>query len=307
MESQCALVCSRGLLHATDIHVLRPRSSTRHLFDHPLLLQAKEARDKENDGTTIYVCSDAMATFVAEKCIDRIPYRFILVTGDSDACMPKDAFAGNKEALKTFLDHPRLIHWYSQNCVLHVHPKLTAIPIGLDYHTLTKPGGHHAWGPTQTPAEQEAALLHIQTREERKVQCYANFHFAVRGRYAKERQQALDQVDPSLVFYEPTMVPRLDSWQHMAEYAFVLSPAGNGLDCHRTWEALALGCIPIVRRLLIETVFDDLPVLVVNEWSDVTPALLRDTLAAFQTRTFRREKLSLRYWLDTVRSGQKPV
>ena len=29
---------------------------------------------------------------------------------------------------------------------------------------------------------------------------------------------------------------------------FVLSPPGNGIDCHRTWEALFLGAIPIVKR-----------------------------------------------------------
>jgi hypothetical protein len=50
-------------------------------------------------------------------------------------------------------------------------------------------------------------------------------------------------------------------------------------------------------------------VLVVNEWSDVTAELLRDTLVSFQTKgkMFRMEKLSLRYWIDTVRSGRKPV
>jgi hypothetical protein len=30
-------------------------------------------------------------------------------------------------------------------------------------------------------------------------------------------------------------------------YAFVASPYGGGPDCHRTWEALILGCIPIVK------------------------------------------------------------
>ena len=32
----------------------------------------------------------------------------------------------------------------------------------------------------------------------------------------------------------------------MAEYAFVLSPLGNGYDCFRTWEIFAMGSIPIV-------------------------------------------------------------
>lgn len=49
---------------------------------------------------------------------------------------------------------------------------------------------------------------------------------------------------------------------------FVPSPAGNGFDCHRTWEAIYLGCVPVV--LKSEFCGDSTwPVFVVNEWSDL--------------------------------------
>ena len=35
--------------------------------------------------------------------------------------------------------------------------------------------------------------------------------------------------------------------QEMVRHRSVISPMGNGLDCHRTWEALYLGVIPLVR------------------------------------------------------------
>jgi hypothetical protein len=57
---------------------------------------------------------------------------------------------------------------------------------------------------------------------------------------------------------------------------FVLSPPGHGLDCFRTWEALALGCIPIVLNTQVKAVYDGVPVLIVNKWEDVTDALLID-------------------------------
>lgn len=50
---------------------------------------------------------------------------------------------------------------------------------------------------------------------------------------------------------------------------FVLSPPGNGLDCHRTWEALYLGAIPIVKRASWPFAHLQLPVLVINEWEDL--------------------------------------
>ena len=34
----------------------------------------------------------------------------------------------------------------------------------------------------------------------------------------------------------------------LSSYKFALSPEGNGIDCHRTWECLYLGVIPIVKK-----------------------------------------------------------
>ena len=54
----------------------------------------------------------------------------------------------------------------------------------------------------------------------------------------------------------------------MRKSKFVPSPAGNGFDCHRTWEAIYLGCVPVV--LKSEFCGDSTwPVFVVNEWSDL--------------------------------------
>ena len=55
----------------------------------------------------------------------------------------------------------------------------------------------------------------------------------------------------------------------LANSRFVLSPAGNGYDCHRTWEAMYLGAIPIVRRAHWPFMGLNLPVLVVDEWRDL--------------------------------------
>ncbi len=57
--------------------------------------------------------------------------------------------------------------------------------------------------------------------------------------------------------------------QEIANSKFVLSPAGNGLDCHRTWEAIYLGAIPIVRRAHWAFSNRELPVLIVDKWSDL--------------------------------------
>ena len=48
----------------------------------------------------------------------------------------------------------------------------------------------------------------------------------------------VDVVEQRLGYYEYMKLLR--------SYRYVLSPPGTGPDCHRNWEALAMGCIPIV-------------------------------------------------------------
>ena len=59
---------------------------------------------------------------------------------------------------------------------------------------------------------------------------------------------------------------------------FVPSPAGNGLDCHRTWEALYLGAVPVVLKSEY-TGDESWPVLVIDSWERfvrLEPKALRD-------------------------------
>ena len=59
---------------------------------------------------------------------------------------------------------------------------------------------------------------------------------------------------------------------------FVPSPAGNGLDCHRTWEAFYLGAVPVVLKSEY-TGDESWPVLVIDSWERfvrLEPRVLRD-------------------------------
>jgi len=86
-----------------------------------------------------------------------------------------------------------------------------------------------------------------------------------------------------------------------------LSPFGCGLDCHRTWEALILGCIPIIAHSDLDTLFDELPVLFVNNWSDVTQNLLDATIKAYKGKRFNYEKLKLEYWVQKIHNTNHTV
>lgn len=57
----------------------------------------------------------------------------------------------------------------------------------------------------------------------------------------------------------------------LVRYAFVASPPGNGLDTHRTWEAMYLGCVPIVLRSHMTEAYErlGLPVWVIDDYVEL--------------------------------------
>jgi hypothetical protein len=48
--------------------------------------------------------------------------------------------------------------------------------------------------------------------------------------------------------------------------------------------------------------FEDLPVLNVNEWSDITDELLENTIKDFNKKVFNYDKLELNYWKSLINS-----
>jgi hypothetical protein len=184
-----------------------------------------------------------------------------------------------------------------------MHPKLTQIPIGMDYHTMSL--RDHEWGPKTDPLEQERLLLTIRQSAkplvQRIVKAYANFHFLMNTKYAYDRKDAINKIPQTSVFYEPKKVTRIDTWKRQSEYAFVISPHGNGFDCHRTWEAIALGTIPILKTSPLDAMFEGLPVWIVHDWNQVTESGMREKIKEFGKEP-TLEKLQLNYWLKKIRN-----
>lgn len=259
-------------------------------------------------GCVLHVCAQALPNFVS-KVLPSISLPFKLLTNNSDKTLPTDYVS----ECSIILGNPLLLKWFSQNWEMD-DEKVERIPIGMDYHSL-KPSGKprfswsspeiHSWGIKKIASEQERELLSFKYSSphfsQRQLKAYANFHFLMWTRYGKiDRKDALEKVSRNLVFYEPVKTTRNVCWKNMASCAFVLSPQGNGLDCHRTWEALSLGCIPIVKSSGLNSLFSDLPVWIVNDWLEVTEDNMKKIVQEFNTRSFNYEKLTLKYWQNIL-------
>jgi hypothetical protein len=195
----------------------------------------------------------------ARAALPSIRKPFVLITTDGDASVPSDIAPATVEAL---LDCPWLTAWYSQNCDHHAHPKLAPMPIGLDLHTPRS---------FMSPPRLIARLRSLRARRlpldriPLRVFCDLGTHVN-----SPTRNQAIavlsncDHVD-----FQNTRLSQTGIWRRYADYPFVLSASGYGLDCHRTWELLYLGSIVITKTSPLDPLFDGLPVVIVEDWNEV--------------------------------------
>ena len=91
----------------------------------------------------------------------------------------------------------------------------------------------------------------------------------------------------------------------LTAYSFVASPPGNGLDCHRTWEAMYLGCVPIVLRSHMTQSYEalGLPVWLIDsfeELRDLTEGQLQAKYLELGPK-FESEAMWASYWISRIR------
>jgi hypothetical protein len=220
------------------------------------------------------------------------------------------------------LGSPHLLHrWFAINChhrLLSVPAnKITPIPYGVDYWTLSR---RVSWSNTpmaSAPAQDRhlsqlsSTTLHF-TKRPLNDRVFINFQFNLDGNGGSERKLAFHSIPSDVMSIQESPCNRYDTWGAYSQHAFVASPRGNGIDTIRTWEALMLGCIVIVRRITptpipIEELYADLPVVIIDRWSDLTRDFLAKILSEFAERAanneFRYEKLSMKYWIEQIESA----
>ena len=102
------------------------------------------------------------------------------------------------------------------------------------------------------------------------------------------------------------VVEKLDQetyYKELRKHRFVVSPPGNGLDSHSTWEALLVDCIPIVASSALDPVYEELPVWKVNDWRDVTDDAVKKMEEELLGKTYNWEKVFRSFWKEEIYKG----
>lgn len=236
-------------------------------------------------GDTIFVEYDCLDLF-GRKYLPHLKNRVILITGNygyhSDTSLPG--------LYAYFLNDDRIAAWFVQNIDRPPTEKLIPIPIGL---------ASNYWPHGNVALIDIAVPLALQSHE-RSSFIYLNFSIASM-RFACVNHFTLMGL---------TLEPRktyVEYLRDLTKAVFVPSPLGGGIDCHRTWEALLMGCYPIVESTTLDSLFAGLPVVIVQNWDEVTSEFLEAKYVELKAQNWSREKLYSPYWFEKVRDIQDKI
>jgi len=197
----------------------------------------------------------------ARDVIGKLSGPVVLITTDGDRTIPEGL---PSDVVQKIVNDPNIKVWYSQNLVTpSSHPKLRSLPIGIDLHT---PIGRLK--RTKSKAKLfRIAINNSSPTKDRIPRVWSDVHLEPdlgnlvgepRGLLTETRDELRDGINKDQlagVVDSPTgRLPLQSLWRKYGIYEFVMSLPGHGLDCHRTWEALALGATVIT----IHSPLDDL-------------------------------------------------
>lgn len=210
----------------------------------------------------------------------------VWITGHSDYPIDEEVFNRYQHNCQ---------RWFTVNNHVN-HPKMVSLPLGITNNT-NESDIHPIYGNT--------AIMMEVMRQPKMDRNLVYMNFSIRT-YPSDRQPCFDMFKDKSWVSVGNSVNTLDGrrtfLQELRNHTFVLCPRGNGLDTHRLWETLYMGSIPIVKRHIGLEEFSDLPILFIDDWSDVTEELLRATAADFTlgTRTWNLKKLTFSYWKQRI-------
>ena len=208
--------------------------------------------------------------------------KFTLVTHNSDVSLYPQSIPHN------------LNRWFAQNRCWN-HPRVFSLPIGLE---------NKHWFPYKTNV-----MINTPYCKDRLVkafvQCNPDTH--------PERKKLIKSMNHDAVDMHQGSNGNEKThglfMNNLAKYAFCVCPRGNGIDTHRLWEALYMGCIPIVKNYIAhEFYYQDreemkthqLPIVTVEDWSQITPDFLQDQYNKIHSSAFVSNLLSMQYWAERI-------
>ena len=246
-----------------------------------------------------------MVVFVKTELLDFylpilniFPIQFILITTTADdACVPYYFFPPKNPNVKKshdeLLELPNLLRWITKNPSIR-HPKLAPLPMGPKWQYTS----HNFFGEDKAPI---LRILHTHCQEPLELfkqpaskpnLLYFSFGQTTNQPFFESHKNMREDIVTILSprFPQNSSKPFEEYLVEMKTHKFALSPPGRGIDTHRAWEALMVGTIPIMISTPLDSLYDNLPVLIIEDWNILTPEFLEKEYCRIFERIFGRNE-----------------
>lgn len=186
----------------------------------------------------------------------------------------------------------KIIHWFAENALV-VHKKITPIPIGIQ----------NFYGYSHGKIADLEKIRNNKSVKDKKI--LSGFRIESNPEI---RNKAFDSAKRcSLVeFVNETDVYKY--FEKVSKATHILSPEGRGPDCLKTWEALYLGTVPIVKKLPFTDFFAKagVPLILINDWNDISD-FNKANLEKNTPQVLNHPMLWMNYWAALISEKRSEV
>jgi hypothetical protein len=220
---------------------------------------------------------------------------FILISHNSDGSV--ENIQSRNDSANFNIAPPNLIKWFGQN-IKYKNLKIESIPIGLE---------NSQWFQEVKKREKIINILKLPKLQNNFV--YLNLNIETNISEREPIYEICKNLDYVTKEYGKNVSQLYDNYlKNIYNHPFVISAAGNGEDCHRTWETLYIGSIPIVKKTINNSFYEDLPICFIDEWEQLKDInFLKNQFFLIKNKTFNTEKLFFQYWKNKIMSEKEKL
>lgn len=239
------------------------------------------------------ILNNAKIIFVKSDLLDRFftyiyPYlkqKFFLISHNSARAITKK--------YRKYLNDNKIIRWYSENCHFS-HPKLVPIPLGI---------ANAYWEHGNEVLVKKA----MNFPQKKKEKAYSNFDIKTN---LNHRLKVFNLIKNNPFVINSSKKSFFDYLLDLSSCKYSVTPRGFGQDCHRLWESLYLGCIPIIDdRTLYKnfttSIWTGTPIIFIDNWKKLSYEFAVKSVKKMKFKEDWRNNLNFKYWKKLIENERR--
>ena len=262
------------------------RALANHIHDETMSLKPEKVRL----GEVVFVSNPLIESYL--KTLHReIKHPYVLIEHNGDRSIDL--------SITELLDE-KIVRFYAQD-VITDHPKIIPIPLAIENQHYYINGV-----PWLLKAFMKKIENHPPIKKNRVF-----YQFSINTN-PEERRPALELFSKHKLMdtVSAHLSPRFH-WKILMEYKFVISPPGHAIESCRTWEALHMKTVPIVKDFVSTRYFASigLPIWIIKDWKELNGLTEEDLSTKYQSlmSSANWQPLLMDFWIKKIRADQESV